>query len=337
MEERSVRMGPILVTGATGFLGGAVVRELVVRGRLVRATGRNLQAGSILQAAGIPFTPCDLSTDPLTLDGLTDGCEAVIHAAALSAPWGRRRDFVAANVTATENVISSCAKAGVRRMVYISSPSVNFAFQNQAGLKEESPWKAPAANHYIATKRQAEYLARKAGAVTLRPRALFGAGDTALLPRLVRVARRGVFPLFGSGDPLLELTWIGDAVTAILLAMDAPDECRGRIYHITSGDPLPRSVVLATLLQACGLAVRFRRVPIGLGLRIAGVMEAVSRGFTGGAWEPPLTRYTVGALGFEQTYDITAARRDLGFAPKTNVRRALSICGEAWRQKEAAT
>jgi len=327
-------MGPVLVTGATGFLGGAVIRELAVRGMSVRATGRNLQAGAGLQAAGIPFTPCDLSTDKSTLDALTVGCEAVIHAAALSAPWGRRRDFVAANVTATENVISACGKAGVRRLVYISSPSVSFAFQNQAGLTEEAPWKSPPANHYIASKRKAERLARDAGAVTLRPRALFGPGDTALLPRLVRVARRGVFPLFGNGDPLLDLTWIGDAVSATLLAMNAPEGCRGNVYQITSGDLLPRSVVLGTLLQACGLEVRFRRVPMGLALAVAGGLETISRLCTGGAWEPPLTRYTVGSLGYERTYDIAAARRDLGYAPETDVRHALAICGEVWRQKE---
>jgi nucleoside-diphosphate-sugar epimerase len=130
------------------------------------------------------------------------------------------------------------------------------------------------------------------------------------------------------------LTWIEDATDATLLAMEAPAHCLGRVYQISSGHPLPRSLVLGTLLEACGLDVRFRRVPIGLFLAIAGGMEMISKLCTGETWEPPLTRYAVGVLGFEQTHDIGAARRELGYAPETDVRSALVRCGEAWRREQ---
>jgi nucleoside-diphosphate-sugar epimerase len=327
-------MGPVLVTGATGFLGGSIARRLARMGVKVRATGRNLRAGALLEAEGIPFVACELSGEEPVLNRWMEGCEVVIHAAALSAPWGRRQDFEAANVVATREVIRACARSGVRRLVHVSSTSVSFAFQHQSRLHEGMPWSEPPANHYIATKREAERMAVEAGAVVLRPRALFGPGDTTLLPRLVRVARRGVFPLFGDGDPLLELTWIEDATDATLLAMEAPAHCLGRVYQISSGHPLPRSLVLGTLLEACGLDVRFRRVPIGLFLAIAGGMEMISKLCTGETWEPPLTRYAVGVLGFEQTHDIGAARRELGYAPETDVRSALVRCGEAWRREQ---
>jgi nucleoside-diphosphate-sugar epimerase len=327
-------MGPVLVTGATGFLGGATARALVRAGVAVRATGRSLAAGSVLQREGIAFVPCDLPAEEAVLDRLVEGCEGVIHAAALSAPWGRHRDFERINVRGTEKVIAACRRAGVGRLVHVSSPSVNFAFRHQSGLREETRWTEAPANPYIATKREAERLALEAGAVVLRPRALFGPGDTTLLPRLIRVARHGVFPLFGPGDPLLELTWIGDAVHAIVLAMEAPGHGVGRVYQITSGQPLPTSLVLGTLLRACGLEVRFVRVPLQPALALAGGLEWISNLGTAGRWEPPLTRYAVGALGFEQTHDLTAARRDLGYAPQTGILDALVRCGQEWREQQ---
>jgi len=326
----------ILITGATGFLGGAVARELHHQGYHVLATGRDLRKGRELADAGIAFQPCDLSRDPIRVRRLTDGCDAVVHAAALSAPWGRRAAFVAANVTATENVVQACENSGIRRLVHISSPSVLFDFAEQSALKEDATGRARPANDYIATKRAAEQLIAAAvrrglDAIVLRPKALFGPGDTTLLPRLIRVAQKGAFPLFGAGDPLLNLTWIGDAVQAVIAALQAPLRCQGRVYHITSGDPQPRSVVLRTILESCGLPVRFRPIPIPTALAIAGLLEFVSRAFTLRGWEPPLTRYTVGALAYGQTLDISAARAELSYAPQTDVLAALKHCGNLWR------
>lgn len=323
--------GAVLVTGATGFLGGAVARELARQGVPVRATGRNRAMGAALIADGIPFVECDLAQEHERIPHLLEGCQSVIHAAALSSPWGARAEFVAANVAATRRLVEYGQQVGIERFVHISTPSVHFAFGEQTHLTEEQPWAEPPANDYIATKRVAESIAKEAGAVILRPRALFGPGDTTLLPRLIRVARRGVFPLFGSGDPQLDLTWIGDAVEAILLALRSSPVCEGRIYHITSGTALPLSEILASLFEACELAVRYRRIPIGRALAMAGLLETVSRVLTRGTWEPPLTRYAAGALAYERTLDISAARRDLGYAPHTDIVAALALCGREWR------
>lgn len=331
-------MPRVLITGATGFLGGAVARELHRRGVQVLATGRNRAASEALRREGLEFQPCDLASDAAGLRRLLEPCAAVVHCAALSAPWGKRGAFVAANLLATQNVLAACAQARtVGRIIHISSPSVAFEFKAQRALTESAPWIAPPANHYIATKRLAEKCALDAAGrgqdvIVLRPKALFGPGDTALLPRVVRVAQRGRFPLFGEGDPLMDLTWIGDAVTAVRLALDAPPELRGRIFNITSGAPQPRSRVLGTLLEACGLPVRFRRVPIARALRIAAALEWVSRTLTGGRWEPPLTCYSAGALGFEQTLDIAAARTALGYQPATDVLARLRETGDLWRR-----
>ena len=122
---------------------------------------------------------------------------------------------------------------------------------------------------------------------------------------------------------------------AVQLALQAPPSHRGKVFSVTSGDPQPRSVVLGTMLEACGLPVRFRRIGLGRALALATLLELVSRGLTLGRWEPPLTRYSVGALGYGQTLDISAARDGLGYAPKTDVLALLAQTGREWRQANA--
>lgn len=326
----------VLVTGATGFLGGAVARRLFAAGWRVLATGRQAGAGAALVAEGIAFTACDLAEAPDLLAKLVAGCTHVVHGAALSSPWGRQGDFQKANVVATRNVIAACQAAGVERLVAISSPSVSFVYGAQQNIGEDAPWVDPPANHYIGTKRLAERAVLTAGlpCVVLRPKALFGPGDTTLIPRVLKVAARGRFPLFGP-DCLLDLTWIGDAVDAVLLALQADARCDGRVYHITSGAPLSRQRVLETLFAACGLEVRLRPMPLSLALALGSALEGISRLATMGRWEPPLTRYSVGALAYGQTLDISAARRDLGYAPLTDILSRLQACGLAWCQRHS--
>lgn len=329
-------MNSVLVSGATGFLGGAVARDLRRRGLEVTGLGRNPAAGAELSRDGVEFVRHCLVSGP-PLDDLIARCDAVVHCAALSAPWGSREQFLQANHQATQRLLEACERSQQpKRLIHISSPSVQFAFSDRPLAKEERAWVQPGANFYIETKRLAELAAldsARAGheVIVLRPKALFGPGDTTLLPRVVRVARRGSFPLFGRGDPLLDLTFIEDAVNAVWLTLIAPKSHAGRVFNITSGDPQPRSLVLSTMLAACGLPVRFKRVPLGLAMGMAGVLEGASQLFTRGRWEPPVTRYSVGALAYEQTLDISAAKAALGYHPGGHVIERLRATGEQWR------
>lgn len=329
-------MKQVLITGATGFLGGTAARDLRQAGWQVITTGRNSRIGDALCRDGFLFQPCDLAEDPITLRRLMEGCQAVVHCAGLSSPWGRDRDFNTCNVVATKEILDACRDSGAR-LIHISTPSVAFSFVHQSGLNEEAPWTLPPANQYIATKRAAELLVKEATGVpsiTLRPKALIGPGDTTLLPRVIRTARRGFFPKLGNDDPRLDLTWVGDATNAIRLALEAPDRFLGKIYHITSGQPMPVSEVFSRLFEACGLSVRFLPVSTGTALAAAGCLEWISHLLTAGRWEPPLTRYSVGSLAFEQSLDISAARRDLGYVPQMDIREALAICGKQWRENQ---
>lgn len=325
----------VLVTGATGFLGGAGVRSLREAGWEVFTTGRNVRAGETLRREGFHFQPLDLAWEADALKTLVRDCEAVVHCAALSTPWGSHRAFYEANVLVTRNVVEACRAAGAR-LIHVSSPSVSFGFERIRCQGENAPWPMPPANHYIATKREAEGIVKDekgVHSIILRPKAMIGPGDSSLLPRVMRAARRGIFPQFERDEPLLDLTWIGDATEALRLALEAPYACSGSIYHITSGQPIPATEAFTVLFEACGLEVKMIRLSPGAALFIAGACELSSWLFTAGRWEPPLTRYSIGTLAFGQTLDISAARREMGYHPQKEIREALRECGQAWRKK----
>jgi nucleoside-diphosphate-sugar epimerase len=326
----------VFITGATGFLGGAVARHLHATGWAVTASGRNAEAGQRLRDQGIRFVALDLASNAQAVSDAISSHDSVVHCAALSAPWGKRLAFEQANVTATAHVISACQTHRIQRLVHISSPSVSFAFQPMVDEVESTSWTAASANHYIATKRAAERLVCDAinaqlPAIILRPKALIGHGDTTLLPRVIKIASRGKFPAFGP-DCLLDLTAISDACAAIELALKAPQP--GGIYHITSGQPISRKLALETVFEACGLTVKWKQLPQPFALALGSTLEWTSRLFTAGRWEPPLTRYSVGALGFGQTLNISAARRDLDYTPQADILETLRSCGEAWRSAQ---
>ena len=325
----------MLVTGATGFLGGAVARRLLQEGRAVRATGRNARRGAALTRLGAAFYQADLARDTDTLAVAIRGCDAVVHCAALSSAWGPRHAFVASNVTATAHVVEACRAADVRRLVHISTPSVSVSFEDCEGVDEAAPWPEPPATPYVGTKRIAEQLVSTAAqegleVVVLRPRALFGPGDTTLIPRLLRVTRSGSFPLPDGRDPLLDMTWIGDGVDAVCRAMDAPTRRPGGVYNISSGDPQRLSRVVSAFLAGFGRPVRFRTVPLARALRLAGSLEWISRRLLGGRWEPPLTRFGVAQLTYSLTLDLRAAGQHLGYRPTTDVLARLEETGRMW-------
>src|SRR5688572_11005525 len=115
----------ILITGGTGFLGGHTGAACLRHGHRVRLLGRDFAPILNLVAQGAVPVEGDLR-DHAAIVRACQGAEAVIHAGALSSPWGARRDFFAINVEGTRAVVAGCRAAGVRRLIYVSSPSVVF-------------------------------------------------------------------------------------------------------------------------------------------------------------------------------------------------------------------
>ncbi|RXZ79380.1 NAD-dependent epimerase/dehydratase family protein [Paenibacillaceae bacterium] len=328
----------VLITGATGFLGNNATCRLLAEGHQVTALGRNEAAGRRLAASGARFVPIDLAVmTPELAAPLFAGQQMVIHCAALSSPWGAYDDFYQANVIATENVVRSCRAAGVERLIHVSTPSVYFDFREQTGITENSPLPRRSANAYAHTKRLAEAVVDAAFAeglpvVTLRPRALFGPGDTAIFPRLMRANERGFVPLIGGGQALMDLTYIDNVTEALICCMRADAAVLGNKYNITNGEPTSLFELLQRIFGELGIPFRHRSIPYPLAYGAAGLMELGAR-MTQSRKEPLMTRYTVGTLAFSQTLDISRAARDLHYRPQVTVEEGIRRFCSWWRSK----
>ena len=315
-------MRSVLVTGATGFLGGALTRRLLGDGVRVVALGRNQNKLSELASLGATTLPCDLAE--LTDDLRLDSCDIVVHAAALSSPWGRAVDFERANVTGTANALRLAERVSARRFINISSPSIYFRFGDQEGLREDDPLPAPV-NAYADTKRRAEYLVSEASAfetVTLRPRGLYGPGDAALLPRLLKVAKRRPLPLIKGGAAATDLTYIDDVVESILAVMGAPSSVSGQTFNISGGVALPVKMVAERAGEKAGIDVRWRQVPWPLVKAFATASEHVCATLPKRP-EPIVTAYSAGLFAFRQTLNIQKAEQLLGWRPKVSFDEGL--------------
>jgi nucleoside-diphosphate-sugar epimerase len=327
-----------LVTGATGGLGLALVEALLAEGYAVRATGRNAAAGARLTGLGAEFAPADL-TDTAALPALVEGRAAIFHAAALSSPWGPVAEFKAVNVDATRALLAASQAAGADSFVYVSTPSIYAAPRDQLDLTEDSPLPPRFANAYAATKHEAERLVLTAhgpgfAAMAVRPRALVGPDDAVLLPRLARLARRGRFPLFRGGRALLELTDVRDAARALVAADRERSRAGGLAFNVSGGRAQPIREMVTILCRELGLNPRLVDVPYPVALAGAAVLETVCARLPGRP-EPPATVYGVQTLAFSQTFDMTRARKVLGFVPAYRWEDGLDRAARVWRASGA--
>ncbi|HJT56889.1 MAG TPA: NAD-dependent epimerase/dehydratase family protein [Ktedonobacteraceae bacterium] len=318
----------ILVTGGTGFLGWHLARALLANGHQVHLLGRNFDGVSTLLADGAIPVVADLR-DQASVMGACSGIEAVYHAGALSAPWGKRSDFYAINVGGTQAILEGCHKHGVRRLIYVSSPSVVFDGRDQCNVPENVPYPRHFTSVYSLTKKLGEDMVNASGleSVILRPKAIFGPGDAALLPRLINAARQKRLPQIGDGHNLVDLTYVENVVHALLLALDA-EAAVGKTYTITNDEHVPLWDVIRSVLYRLDLPADLRKVPLSMALAAASYME-MRAALTGK--EPLLTRYSALILGRTQTYDIRAARHDLGYAPRVSIADGIEQTLESLR------
>jgi len=317
----------VLVTGGGGFLGGAIVQMLCERGDEVRSFSRGEY--SRLAALGVQQFQGDLG-DKEAVARAARGCELIFHVAAKAGIWGSYRDFYQANVVGTENVIAACRSNHIARLVHTSSPSVVFDGRDVEGGDETLPYPSTYEAHYPATKALAERLALAANsaelAVTsLRPHLIWGPGDNHLVPRIVAKGRAGKLRRIGTRPNLVDTIYVDNAARAHLLAADRlypGSVVAGNNYFISNGEPLPLWVMVNHILAAADLPPVTRSIPPQLAVVVGGLCEGLWRLFRLSG-EPPMTRFVAHELASAHWFDISAARRDLGYEPEISIREGL--------------
>ncbi len=324
----------VLVTGSTGFLGMKVANRLAMMGYEVTGTGRNEKIGDSLSKKGIHFVSCALENREHMI-ALCQDQDYVIHCGALSSPWGKYKDFYYANVIGTKNVIDGCIKWKVKRLVHVSTPSLYFYYNERINVKEDDVLPSKFVNHYAKTKYLAELEVDKAfqqglATITIRPRALFGPGDQAIFPRLIKVCEKGMFPKIGSGNVEIDMTYVDNAVDALLLCLSSGHSTLGQKYNITNGDRVNLYSMIETVMEKLGKSFSYREISYQKAFLLATAMEFVSTNLLGGK-EPLLTRYTVSVLSQSQTLSIDKARKELGYEPVISIEQGTKEFIEWWK------
>ena len=281
----------ILVTGATGSLGSAVMQRLTTKGHSVKGIGRSQQKIEHLKAKGFELYRCNL-LDLEALKNHANNMDVIVHCAAYAAPFGKKSQFFSTNVMGLEHVFKAVGNSGTR-IIVVSSASV-FDGNNETILHgDETPQKRP--NHpYGASKYDAECLAASMPSkawIGLRPRAVFGTGDQTLLPRLNRLVSKGRYTIVGKGDALIDVTCLNNFLDAVEAALVAEEEALGKFYNISNGDPRRFEDVLKAYAERHGKGMKRRSVPRSLVAFLAYSSVAIASLIPGKPWEPRLTPY----------------------------------------------
>lgn len=316
----------ILVTGATGFLGGQVLSKLTEEfgKEFVIGTGRNHEKAKELISAGNQVVTGDLTDAGFIAKNFYD-ITHIIHCAAKSSLWGSYESFYQANVVSTLNLLYNTPLA--QRFIYISTPSIYFRFSDKLQIKEDAILPKKFVNHYTATKYLAErevlnFKKESLVRAVIRPRAIIGAGDTSIVPRVIRAYEAGRLRIIGPGNNICDFTSVKNIAHACYLAILSNNDINGKIFNLTDGRPVAVWKLVYSTLKALGYQPNLKKVNYKLVFAIAWASEVLHRLFHLG--EPVLTRYGVGLLRYSQTLDISLAKELLGYQPVITTEESIA-------------
>ena len=321
-----------LVTGGGGFLGGAIVRKLLEKGAAVRSFSRSDYPG--LQAMGVEGVCGDLA-DADAVGKAAKGVDVVFHVAAKAGVWGPLRAYHATNVVGTENVVRACREHGISKLVYTSTPSVTFTGDDQEGIDESAPYAKRFLCAYPRTKAAAEQHVQASNdgvlmTCALRPHLIWGPGDPHLVPRIIERARAKSLRMLS--DKLVDGTYVDNAAHAHLQAADRLEPSSavaGKAYFISQGEPRPVSDLINRILEAAGLPPVHRHVSPRVAYAAGAVFEFLYGLLS--ETEPPMTRFVARQLATAHWFDLTAARRDLGYDPAVSIDAGMKTLAESLR------
>jgi nucleoside-diphosphate-sugar epimerase len=308
----------IFVTGASGFVGGAATRKFVADGHDVTAMSRSERSDEAIRAMGAAPVRCDLES-VRAVD--IAGAEAVLHCAAFVEQWGPADAWRRFNVDGTARMLAAGREAGAGRFIHIGTEAALFRGQHLRGVDETYPLAPNSPYPYSATKAQAERLVRAANApgfttISLRPRFIWGPGDTTLLPVIEKMAREGKFMWVNGGRSKTSSTHIANLVHAIELALTQGRG--GEAYFVLDDGARPMREMISGMAASRGVTLPDKSVPGW----IADTLGAVSEGL----WtllplkgEPPITRFSAMILSRDAILNDDKARAELGYRPVISV------------------
>ena len=309
-----------LVTGPGGFLGRYIVEKLVARGDVVRGLSRGTYPD--LAKLGVECIKADIQ-DKNAVKNACQGVDVVFHTAAIAGIWGAWDEFYGINTRGTDHIIEGCRAAGVRKLVYSSSPSVTFNGTDQCGVDESVPYATNWLCHYPHSKALAEKSVLAANSdelltCALRPHLIWGPRDHHLIPRLIDRAKSGKLRIVGDATNKIDTVYVENAADAHLQAADhlepGANVC-GKAYFISQGEPVNCWEWINGILRAVEIPPVTKTISFRAAWNVGMAFEFVYKAI-GINSEPRMTRFLAAQLATSHYFDITAAKQDFGYSPQ---------------------
>jgi len=332
LSELAAQTNHVFVTGAGGFLGKAICRLLRLAD--IKVTGFARGNYPELTQMGVNMVQGDI-TDFIRLKETMKSCDLVFHVAAKAGVWGSKDDYFKPNVQGAKNIIQACQELAITRLVYTSTPSVTFAGVDEAGIDESQPYADNFLNFYGESKALAEQLVLSAShglkentlkTVALRPHLIWGPNDPHLIPRVLERARAGKLKLVGKEDKLVDTIFVDNAAYAHILAAVALNKpkatCIGKAYFISNDQPITMATMLNNILHCVDLPPVTKRVPSAVAYAVGTTLECFYK-ILNIKKEPIMTRFVARQLSTSHYFDISAAKKDLGYTPLISIEEGM--------------
>ncbi|MDT3281561.1 2-alkyl-3-oxoalkanoate reductase [Shewanella scandinavica] len=354
LAQLALKVQHAFVTGAGGFLGKAICLRLLAAG--IKVTGFARGHYPELEALGVVMLQGDLVNKD-QLQQSMQGCDIVFHVASKAGVWGDRDSYFCPNVKGAANVIAACKTLKINKLVYTSTPSVTFAGQDESGIDESTPYATSFLNYYAHSKAIAEKMmldANQVGdvsvenpdvtqlssqvttkatapyalkTVALRPHLIWGPGDPHLVPRVLARGRLDQLKLVGREDKLVDTIYIDNAAYAHVLAAlelcQAKPKCQGKAYFLSNDEPITMAKMLNLILACDALPPVTKRVPQSVAYVAGAVLETVYF-LLKKQEEPMMTRFVARQLSCSHYFDISAAKRDLGYRALISINEGMA-------------
>ena len=308
----------VLVTGTGSLLLGGIASELLRRGdEVVCLQRRPVAFVGHQNAQEVLADICDAEAVTLA----AKGCDAIIHGAARVGVVGSQKEFYDTNVRGTENILRVTEQHNISRLVFVSTPSVAHTGHSLVGAPAGGAEIGRSRSFYAESKAIAERTVLNArnerlAVVAIRPHLVWGPGDTQLVGRIVERAASGRLAVIGTGNALVDSTYIDNAISAHIAALDAlhiGSACDGNAYVVSNGEPRTVNELMRSMCESAGVTFEPRHLSLALGIRLGSLIERV--------WplmrssEPPVTRFVAEQLGTAHWFDQRAVQKDLQWAP----------------------